>query len=252
MNTIAGWQRSLVEAIEADAESARLAEQGLAYASEDALEEGLAIYRNNSLGSRALALESVYPVCLRLIGSESFRGLAREFARRHPSTHPDLNLYGDGFSVLLDEVVRTYAEFDRLPWLADLARLEWLCHRVYYQADDAPLDLSQLQGSDAHGLCPRPSSCLAWLRTSWPVHEIWLTHQNDADPPAMQVEEGDWYLVVERKNYRVEPVISDSGTLDLLDACASGATLGEIADDPRLDAEGLGELVLRGWIGRLE
>ncbi|MEN8178456.1 MAG: DNA-binding domain-containing protein, partial [Pseudomonadota bacterium] len=249
MNRLVAWQQSLAQSIEADPAAGSLVENGLDGAVHDRFQDGLEIYRNNSLGSRSLALESVYPVCLRLLGTECFRGLAREFVRRHPSMHPDLNRFGAGFANLLDEVLENQLEFARLPWLADLVRLEWLCHQVYYQADDEPLEIGNLDEVDASRLWPRPSRCLAWLRTPWPVHEIWQTHQDAAEPPVMQVVAGEWRLVIERRNQNAVPVVSDSGILDLLDACASGASVAEISADQRLDAESLGELMIRGWIG---
>ena len=251
MNGLAAWQRSLSESIETESATGSLLENSLLNHHREWIQQGLEIYRNNTLGSRSLALESVYPVCLRLVGADCFRGLAREYVRRYPSTHPDLNQFGAGFAGLLDDMIGRLPAFAQLPWLTDLLRLEWLCHQVYYQADDEPLDMARLHADDADRLCPRPRRCLAWLRTPWPVHAIWEAHQHAAEPPVMQVVAGDWYLVVERRNQHAVPVVSESGILNLLDACASGVSIAEIAEDQGLDAEGLGELMIRGWIGRL-
>lgn len=62
---------------------------------------------------------------------------------------------------------------------------------------------------------------------------------------------GDWRIVLERRGRSVQIVVSDLAIPGLLDACASGATIGEIAENPRLKAAGLCELLLRGWIGSL-
>ncbi|MDJ0808264.1 MAG: DNA-binding domain-containing protein [Gammaproteobacteria bacterium] len=241
MSGLSAWQQSLSIAIETGGAGETVAAWGLSAVSVDGGADAVAIYRSNSLGTRQLALEAVYPVCQRLVGKACFRGLAREFVRCHPSSHPNLNRFGAGFAELLDEVLATLAAFARLPWLADLARLEWLCHWVKCQADDQPLNLAGLQTANAHRFRPRPSRSLAWLRTARPVPDLWQAHLTVKAPPAMRVDPDDWCLVAERRDGRARIQVTDAGILDLLDNCAAGAKIGEIAEDLRSDAEVLDE-----------
>ncbi|HKC49404.1 MAG TPA: DNA-binding domain-containing protein, partial [Myxococcota bacterium] len=52
--------------------------------------ERLRVHRETTLAALSGALESVHPVCARLVGAEFFRALALRFAREVPSTSPDL------------------------------------------------------------------------------------------------------------------------------------------------------------------
>jgi uncharacterized protein (UPF0276 family) len=91
------------------------------------------IYRGNLASAWRRALASSYPVLRRLLGEEAFDGLARAYGRSHPAQDPDLNRFGAG---LADFLGGGAADAGR-PWLADLARLEWLAHESWY-APDAP------------------------------------------------------------------------------------------------------------------
>ncbi len=254
MITLAQWQAGLAGAIDGRPDDgicavARTA-PGLTAAA------GCEVYRRSSRGARAMALVDVYPVCRRLLGEQSFDGLAREFVRREPSTGPDLNRFGDGFAGFVDDVVSTHEAFAALPWLAELVALEWTCHRIYYAPDDPPLDLELLAGADPTELLARPAIALAWMHMRWPVHAIWAAHRDGGEPPAMRIEPGDWYLVIGRHGFqaRVQPV--DAALWRLLDACGQTGdrrrSLAGLIDDPALDGGRLGELVERGWLGNVE
>ena len=85
---------------------------------------GLAVYRDSVAANLAAALEAAYPVVRRLVGAPFFAEAARRFALAEPSTSGDLAGYGAGFAAFL----AGYAPASTLPWLADVARLEWACH----------------------------------------------------------------------------------------------------------------------------
>jgi hypothetical protein len=251
VTSLADWQSSFAGVIDADASDASCLGP-MAPIPGPSVEQGCAVYRNNSRGVRAAALMDVYPVCHRLIGDRSFQGLAREFVRRVPSQLGDLNRFGADFCGFLAETVNAHDSFAGLPWLVDLVRLEWLCHSVYYRDDDSPLDLGLLQQGDPSLLCPRPANRLAWMYSPWPVHDIWQAHQRPEDPPALVIDRGDWYLVIEREHYRPRIEGADAALWTLLDACGKGMTLGELGAEVDLDLGLLAELVKREWIGALE
>src|SRR5689334_805011 len=96
----------------------------------------LQVYRNNVHASLAAALADVYPVIARVVGNECLAALARHSVIAHPSRAGSLHAFGDALPSFLHDV----DELAALPWLADLAALEWAVHEVYHEADDEPLD----------------------------------------------------------------------------------------------------------------
>lgn len=251
MTSLVHWQRALAGII--DAGRPDVAGLGpLVSVPGPSAEQGCAVYRNNSRGVRAGALSDVYPVCRRLLGERSFDGLVRQFVRSVPSTQGDLNQFGGGFGGFVAETVAAHRGFDGLPWLADLIRLEWLCHCVYYREDEPPLDLARLHSGDPASLCPRPARRLARMYSPWPVHQIWQVHQGPGGIPGLRIAPGDWHLVIERRQYRPQIIPVDAALWTLLDACARGMALGDMGSDPDLEVGRLGELVRRQWIGALK
>jgi hypothetical protein len=249
MTTLRSWQSALARAIDTSiTEDVRAGLPGVGILD---VETGCGTYRNSSRTAREAALSDVYPVCRRLLGERSFDGLAREFVRRSPSTMADLNRFGEGFATFVDEVVDLHAEFAGLPWLGELADLEWACHRLHFAADDPPLDLAPLSSQPPESIRPRPAAALAWLHTRWPVHEILLAHGQAGTPGPLRITPIDCYLVIERRDFRATVHVVDGALWQLVDACARGRHLADLASDPGLDAARLGEMVARGWLGGL-
>ena len=137
---------------------------------------GMAVYRGNVFGNWAQALASAYPIVRKIVGAEFFAGLAREYSREHPSSSGDLNEYGE----LLPEFVAAFPHTQDLPYLPDVARMEWLAHRAYYAADPSPFDLMKISNSDPEALRPRLAPACALLASEWPLARIWTVHQDDA------------------------------------------------------------------------
>lgn len=88
-------------------------------------ESRLKVYRNNTFSNLRAALADVYPVILRLVGEDFFKHAATHFIRAHPSTSGDLNDYGGGFG----EFLAAFPPAAELPYLCDVARLEWARRR---------------------------------------------------------------------------------------------------------------------------
>lgn len=162
------WQAELLEQI---ADPARAVEAAPALNP-----AGLAVYRNNYRVGLIDTLAFIYPVCRQLVGEDFFSGLARAFIGGHPSHSGNLHLYGAGFG----DFIAGFEHARELPYLADVARLEWRVHRAYYAADAAPVDSAALAAfpqqrwvSSDCGRCPMSPPCSAAgrrRRSGWPTN----------------------------------------------------------------------------------
>src|SRR5205814_1248125 len=99
-----------------------------------------AIYRRNVLANLHDALAAAYPVVRRLVGDAFFRELAERFARAHPSASRDLHRYGKP----LPQFIADYAPAVGLPYLADVARLEWAVAQAFHAASARAFDYAAL------------------------------------------------------------------------------------------------------------
>jgi hypothetical protein len=186
----------------------------------------MAVYRANVFGNWSAALTGAYPVVRAIVGAEFFGGLAHHYAHAHPSQSGDLNAYGSQLAAFLD----SFAHTRDLPYLPDVARLEWLVHRAYYAAQAAPFDPARPEQARLAPAC-------AFLESAWPLAQIWQAHQEGGKPAAVDLHARPGCVLVHRPGWRVE--VSPLGTGDhaLLRGLHDGAALGAaleaaVAADP--------------------
>ena len=173
-------------------------------------ERRLGIYRNNTFTNLRSALREVYPSIEALVGAAFFRHAADAYIAAHPSVSGDLNDYGGHFAAFLSG----FAPAAGLPYLADVARLEWALESAYYAADHPPLEIARLAEISPERyadlrLALHPAATL--IQSAFPLHAIWQVHQPDyAGDGQVDLASGGVNLLVARRgsNTVVEPLDS--------------------------------------------
>jgi hypothetical protein len=195
-------------------------------------EKRLAVYRNNVLHNLTEALRDLYPVVLRLTGEDWFRQAAHAYIYGHASRSGDLNDYGGEFADYLDglQVVT-----EDLPYLPDVARLEWLVHEVFHAADAGPLDMKRLAAvpATAYGQLRfdlHPACRL--MQSDYPLVRIWQANQPGyTGEEWVNLEEGGAPLLVFRlADYTIGVKALDPATFGFLVALGERQSLSAIAD----------------------
>jgi len=186
-----------------------------------------AVYRNNVIAGLGKALESHFPVTLRLVGEEFFRGMARAFIETNRPRSPVIAEYGDE----LPAFIEGFAAAASVPYLADVARLEALWSRAYHAADTTPLSLDALAAISADQLAearlePHPSAAL--LGSQWPVGSIWAAHQEAEVKPVGH--SGAETVLVVRPDADIAVHILPAKDRAFAEALFAGATLGDSAE----------------------
>lgn len=183
----------------------------------------IAVYANNIVGSLIEVLENTFPAIHRHVGEENFAVVAGAFVRAAPPARPQLDLFGAEFPEFLAgfEPAR-----ENLPWLPDLARLEWAYHDSYF-APDAPLfdpaTLSELAPDDHLGLTFAPHPATRAIASAYPVHAIWQAETLD------DVGETGYQTIIARPELDVTAYDTDAGAYLFFTALAAGQTLGDAA-----------------------
>ncbi len=163
------------------------------------------VYRNNVVASLADVLQGHFPVVTRLVGEEFFRAMARCFIVDHPPRSPILSRYGGLFPAFIQK----FPPVQDLPYLADVARLEWLQRRAYHARDQVSLTAAVLEALPKTRL-PRltfelhPSVGL--LVSRFPVVSIWRTNTLDAEVEAISLDSGGEAALVVRPLLDVQVV----------------------------------------------
>jgi hypothetical protein len=140
---------------------------------------GFDVYSRSIAANYRRALGATFPVVRALVGAAFFDAAVDAFAMAYPSASGDLNEYGGGFG----DFLARYEPVSTLPYLPDVARLEWAFDESARAADieadsRALIAAISMVEDDAIAqlrLCLHPSCRL--LASRFPVFEIWKVHQ---------------------------------------------------------------------------
>jgi hypothetical protein len=173
-------------------------------------EERINIYAGGYVGAILQVLREVYPVCLKLVGDRFFEAMGEYFIVRYPSVSPDLHDYGSEFS----EFIKTFPPAASLPYLGDVAHLEWLYTQAFHGSDSIEFDLNSLIALDPRewGRIQFHLQPQAFLITSiYPIHRIWEVNQPDyTGDDYVDLGEGGVNLIVWRKGLEMHiDILSD-------------------------------------------
>lgn len=161
----------------------------------------LAVYRNNFRVTLRDVLADRFPVTKQLVGEEFFNAMAGEYVRANPPASPMLIEYGADFP----EFIANFPPARSLPYLSDVARLEWLIHDAANAADGDSLDPADLADLDPDiidylEMAPHPS--VRMLTSTHSVHDIWMAHQDEIDKE-LRLKDEPSHLLICRPDYKV-------------------------------------------------
>jgi hypothetical protein len=193
----------------------------------------MAIYRNSVRANYRNALGATYRVVSQLVGEPFFRAAVDAYVHACPSAGGDLNVYGGSFG----EFLATYPHARNLPYLPDVARLEWAMDESGRAADAsgtpetilAALGAIPAERVTAQRFALDPSCRL--LTSPYPVLRIWQVHQPDhAGEIAVEFGAVADHLLVRREGGVVVAERLASGDFALLRALADGGDLAAALD----------------------
>lgn len=202
------------------------------------------VYRNNIAVSLREALETAFPVVRQLVGDEFFAAMAKVYIERELPASPLLFEYGAGFAGF----VEGFEPAGGLPYLSDVARLEYARTTAFHAADAAPIDISALAQIPAEAVDNvrfgfHPS--VQFLGSDWPVYSIWQAHQGEnATPSLAGIQfEAETGLVV-RPELEVHVRQLSTTAFEFCRLMQDGRSLAETAAEvPDLDKVGLSEIL---------
>jgi hypothetical protein len=198
----------------------------------------LAVYRHHIFTSLTDALEATFPVVCRLVDRRFFGWLADRYVRERPPAGPCLFEYGADFA----DFIAAFPECQHLPYLADVARLEWAMNAALHAADVTALEpegLRALTPAELARLALRLDPSVTLLASAWPIDRIWRANQPDANG-AVDLDAGAVRLEVRRVGDDVVYRALAPATFALRAALAAGQTLEDaveraLAEDAAFD-----------------
>ncbi len=133
-------------------------------------------YRRNLHGGLIKALAHTYPVCERLVGSKFFKAMAYHFVTMEISTGFSLNDYG----ALFPEFLANFPHVESLPYLSDVALLEWKIHQILIGPEKNCFSIDKLQQVPVkmqENIVFQLDKNTRLLESKFPVDKIWEQNQ---------------------------------------------------------------------------
>ncbi|MDH2434335.1 DNA-binding domain-containing protein [Pokkaliibacter sp. MBI-7] len=187
-------------------------------------ERGMDVYRNNRRVVLKSMLSSVYRMVAQIVGDDFFQALIHRYVQTLPSLSGNLHLYGGEMAAML----RAMPEADGLPYLGDVAELEWAWHECYYAADSADFDMAKLAAVAPDAFAQLRfvlSPALQLVRSDYPLYTIWQRHQPDSEVVQVDLGQGGQCVALWRPYGQVQIRPLSRGEYQLLLTLQQGASL---------------------------
>ena len=188
------------------------------------------VYRNNVVVSLIGAMADTFPVVRELVGADFFAAMAGVFVRTAPPQSRVLAEYGDEFPAFLAD----FGPTRRLPYLPDIARLEWARVRAYHAADDSSIDAGALRALAAHGVAAGRArvvlrDSVSVVSSAFAIVALWAAHHEAVDIESIEIDAPESALVVRPgADVLVVPITPAQGVF--FARLAAGAMLHRAAD----------------------
>lgn len=192
----------------------------------------LSVYRNTFASTLIRAMRLSCPAVDRLVGSEFFDAAVRAYIAVRPPRSSYLDEFGGDFADFLEQ----FPPARSVPYLPDIARLEWAVSRGLH-APDAPAlgaaDVGMVEPADHERIRFHPHPSVSLVHSRFPVDEIWrsVLDGDDARLAAIDPDGGPVWLIVQRheSGIRVERLEANAWRFldDLFAGCALGEALGK-------------------------
>lgn len=183
------------------------------------------VYRNNVYAGLIGVLEARFPATQRLVGEEFFRAAARLHIEADPPRSPVLIAYGNSFP----DFLASFEPAADVPYLADVARLEWLIHCAAHAADIAPVTAEELGGippQDLPSLKLVLAPAVGLLASPYPVFSLWRANTSPETESGAMTFSGAEDVLVTRPALEVEVVRLAPGQQAFIAALGNGDWLG--------------------------
>jgi len=187
-----------------------------------------AVYRNTSLQGALSALAATYPTVEQLLGDEAFAALALRFVRAVRPASPVMTDYGEGFI----DWLALQSALAELPYLADVARIDWMCLEAHRAADAPLLDAGAVSDASPESWMTRrgalhPATRISWFRQ--PAPSIWLAARDGLLDGGFAPDWSAEGVLVTRPAGAVRVVRIDAAAHRMLGGLRLGETIGQAA-----------------------
>lgn len=139
-------------------------------------EARLQIYQNNYQGTLVDALLGIFPIVTAFVGEVFTRTALKHFIDASPPIEACLSSYGADFSSFL----KTYQHADTVPYIADMAALEWAVHDLQHATEKHIGAEDKIIIND---------NCV-FIDSEYPLLNLWMVGSGQLVPESVHIDQG--------------------------------------------------------------
>lgn len=182
-------------------------------------EERLQVHMNTYRETLVSALNSVFPLSEVFVGRVFLREALRQFVLLEPPKEPMLFRYGRAFPVFL----RDYEATQTIPYIADLAKLEWLTHELQNADENTPLKVNECENLEALQVSP----CVRFLSSDFPIFDLWRVGTGQLQPEDVDINAGGQVLLIILNEGQIFYQLVEPQAAAVLERISNGASVPE-------------------------
>lgn len=175
-----------------------------------------AVYRNNIIVSLKEAMKDGFPAVASLVGEAFFAAMTDIYVRQNVPRSPILALYGNDF----DQFIASFEPAASLPYLSEIAQLEYALRRAYHSADALPVASQALQNPEIFSARLTLAPAVQMLQFNFPVTQIRLAALGGPKPIGTAQD-----VLITRPDLDPIATAFPSGTTAVIDALNVGLPL---------------------------
>lgn len=187
------------------------------------------VYRNNVVAGLVRVLRDFFPATARLVGEEFFLLMARTFITGELPASPLLFEYGGNFP----NFIRRFEPAGALPYLPDIARIEWAWIEAYHAPEARPINpavIAELSPDVLSKLRMSLHPSLRMVRSRYPALSIWKMNVGANTPTGVFLAAHGEDVLITRPHAQVELLTLPSGTADFLQVLRDGGSMLEATE----------------------
>ncbi len=162
-------------------------------------EQRFGIYKGSVHGILTQALGTMFPVCKALVGDEFFDNMCDLFVNEYPPKTTYFAEYGSDLPTFLS----TFEHVKDIPYLVDVARLEWARQTVWHANSVNVADfsaLSKLNEEQQSKVVFQLAKNMHLIESEFRIDELWFAHQPDTDIKYEDIEINQAVKLIIRKD----------------------------------------------------
>ncbi|MBI2104061.1 MAG: putative DNA-binding domain-containing protein [Candidatus Omnitrophica bacterium] len=192
--------------------------------------ERLAVYAGGYVARIRQSLAEAYEAIRHVAGERAFTEMSRGYADRYPSQHYNLSLAGRHLAAFLADWPLT----STLPFLPDLARLEWAVREAFHAFEAPPIDPRRfaqlpLEAWDRARVVFQPS--IGLVASAWPILDIWAARTQPRPAVDIDLISRPQRVLVFRQGLEVRCELVDERQHAVLEGLLAGRPLGAVCGE---------------------